>query len=645
MNLKSFKSLVILGLISQNLFSQSQPYISGSVWETCPKSLALCTYTFNEYPSGCKFNWTVENGNIYNSDGSVKIGKQLNASTQTSIKVKWDEEPSYFNNVNGTINDGKYPQGTVTVTTVQCNPSSNDGKNDSKKITIKSIKGYQIPIINLVYSVSETKTTNSQINVTNYEGNVNATLGSLPINYPPNGIGFIKTVYPDQISWSLPLNWTATGYSGTEFINGFSVSMIPPCWGYSTGTTNNLKIKIITPEQCIIDNKLQEGGEFILKVQRDAPYITGLTSNVSGNILWGETKSFTATATTNRPNNGLTFIWNLPNGYTRTSTGSTGEIITTVPSLDITTNGCNFTDKISIKVQKCNQQSAINTLNLSYKLPSLTGPLFVCNNTSYLVTDVLSSITFNWTCSTNISKVSSPGSNPFYFNPNGTGNGSIQVVANSTICGSVTLTKPNLWVGTPQITNQKVDGSIYYSGKQICPGNHWLSVTPVGSDGNPATWTVPSGIVYFVGNNTLDFTFPFSSTSIAISAKAANSCGIGTNYYFYLSKKTYGCTLLSGMTLYPNPASDVLNVIMPDNATPTNLVDSVSTFLAVEEIGDSKYSTLKVNILTSQSTLLNTFNKSGKEFNLPIQNLKNGIYLLEVNDGRNIYRQQFIIKH
>jgi hypothetical protein len=106
---------------------------------------------------------------------------------------------------------------------------------------------------------------------------------------------------------------------------------------------------------------------------------------------------------------------------------------------------------------------------------------------------------------------------------------------------------------------------------QICPGNHWLSVTPVGGNASVATWIVPPGIPHFVGTNTLDFTFPFNASSVAITARSSNSCGQGANYAFYLTKKNFGCSGSFSMAIYPNPTSDYLNVeIIPTMYWPHN---------------------------------------------------------------------------
>ena len=55
--------------------------------------------------------------------------------------------------------------------------------------------------------------------------------------------------------------------------------------------------------------------------------------------------------------------------------------------------------------------------------------------------------------------------------------------------------------------------------------------------------------------------------------------------------------------------------------------------------------TYTINIYNNQSTKLSSVIRSGKSFNVPLINLLDGTYTIEVSDGRNSYRQQLILKH
>ena len=198
----------------------------------------------------------------------------------------------------------------------------------------------------------------------------------------------------------------------------------------------------------------------------------------------------------------------------------------------------------------------------------------------------------------------------------------------------------DVWVGTPQMTNLKVDGHYYYSGYPICPGNHWLSVTPVGGNPGNAEWTVPPGIPYIVGTNMLDFTFPSNLSGISISARSTNSCGTSTNANFYLSKKTYGCSL--GITLYPNPASVNVTIAINNNHDMIEISDTSNSIAITNDIESTTYT---IRVLDSQGILLSTFIRSGTSFTIPLDNLHDGIYIIEATDNKNSCQEQLIIKH
>lgn len=68
-------------------------------------------------------------------------------------------------------------------------------------------------------------------------------------------------------------------------------------------------------------------------------------------------------------------------------------------------------------------------------------------------------------------------------------------------CSCSSIATKSIWVGSPLITNAKLDGttSLYSSNPaNICPGSHWITVTPIGSGASYANWTVQNGVPYTV---------------------------------------------------------------------------------------------------------------------------------------------------
>lgn len=287
--------------------------------------------------------------------------------------------------------------------------------------------------------------------------------------------------------------------------------------------------------------------------------------------------------------------------------------------------------------------------NRSYK-PYLSGPNYnlVCTSGATFTVNNLppSGCSVSWDKSSNLTLQPNSG-NTAVFTANTNANSPGWVEATIIVCGSAALPQYIVWAGTPQITNLKVDGGTYYPGMQLCPGNHWLSVTPVGGNAGTATWTVPYGIPYFAGTNTLNFTFPSTTNSVSISAKSANSCGTGTNSNFYLIRKSYGCTGSYAMTIYPNPASDNITITLNEEALipPADSVQSISgRTLSTNYVKTSDEATYTVNIYNSQSSLLSSVTRAGKSFSVPLINIQDGTYIVEVTDGKSIFRQQLIVK-
>lgn len=286
-----------------------------------------------------------------------------------------------------------------------------------------------------------------------------------------------------------------------------------------------------------------------------------------------------------------------------------------------------------------------NMTNPQYFKINVNGSSFVCsgNQNSYNTLGILNA-SYDWvgeyiTISGTGSSITGTG--------NGNGNGNLKVsilssYSGTTICGTLPI-----WVGTPLILNKKVDGINYTTGLQMCPGNHVLTVTPTGGNANNAIWTIPSGITYFIGNNECNFVFPSSASNVTITCYSTNNCGTGVNTTFYLTKKPYGCSGSNVMTIYPNPASENITIKINDESL-TPPADSVlnisSRTLSNYYVKTADEATYTVNIYNSQSSLLSSVTRAGKSFSVPLINMQDGTYIIEVTDGKNAFRQQFIVR-
>ncbi|PSL04834.1 MULTISPECIES: S8 family serine peptidase [Cecembia] len=211
-------------------------------------------------------------------------------------------------------------------------------------------------------------------------------------------------------------------------------------------------------------------------------------------------------------------------------------------------------------------------------------------------------------------------------------NGPITITANITNgCGTASASR-TIWVGTPHITNMRVNNQPVWPSQNVplCPGNHFLNVTPVGGNVGTATWTVPSGVTHWIGNNTMDFTFPSHMSSITISARASNFCGQGANYNFFLTRQTWGCPSSFAMVAYPNPTSDILNIEMMPVTADVSKEDAPAIESAL--------------LLNSEGREMAKGYREGSKIVFDVRSLKKGIYFIHVTVDGEIIREQILIE-
>jgi subtilisin family serine protease len=211
-------------------------------------------------------------------------------------------------------------------------------------------------------------------------------------------------------------------------------------------------------------------------------------------------------------------------------------------------------------------------------------------------------------------------------------NGPITITANITNgCGTASVSR-SVWVGTPHITNMRVNNQPVWPSQNVplCPGNHFLHVTPVGGNAGTATWTVPSGVPHWIGNNTMDFTFPTSMSSITISARSSNSCGQGANYNFFLTKQTWGCPSSFAMVAYPNPTSDILNIEMMPLSQDVSKEDAPFIESAI--------------LLNSDGREVSKGSREGSKIVFDVSHLKRGVYFIHVTVDGELKREQILIE-
>jgi len=258
-------------------------------------------------------------------------------------------------------------------------------------------------------------------------------------------------------------------------------------------------------------------------------------------------------------------------------------------------------------------------------LPVVNGSNLICTSQSYSVGNAPVGSTFSWSSS---------------YTSGLTVNSSGLATRVNAHCGQVTLTAlvntngctapttKSVWVGSPVITNQRLDGMFYYSPTHICPDNHWLQVTPVGQGATNALWTVQSGVPHIATPNYLDFTLYSNVSSIAITARSQNSCGLGPTAAFYLMRKDWGCSGSFSIAANPNPATSELVVEVMSNAT-----DAINPFVI-----SSAYMLNENGVTVSDGK-----ENNGKQ-RFDTSKLKKGVYYLHVQIGGEYFKERILIE-
>ncbi|NVO10318.1 MAG: T9SS type A sorting domain-containing protein [Bacteroidales bacterium] len=85
-----------------------------------------------------------------------------------------------------------------------------------------------------------------------------------------------------------------------------------------------------------------------------------------------------------------------------------------------------------------------------------------------------------------------------------------------------------------------------------------------------------------------------------------------------------------------------LTIGSADNASTKGNSSTGTTALASKYISTKAYT---IRILDSFGALKTTLNRSGETVTLPVGNLNNGVYVVEIADGKNVYRQQLVVRH
>jgi len=264
---------------------------------------------------------------------------------------------------------------------------------------------------------------------------------------------------------------------------------------------------------------------------------------------------------------------------------------------------------------------------------TLTGPWLLCSSGGQYTVNNPVSGTLTWHKSSNIDWVS--GSNPATFRANGFSNSSGWIQA---YYDGIPGPKIDVWVGT-------FNGTVVTGTAAVCPSSiyTYTAQVPGGhSSSYSYSWTYPSNWLYpYKYQNTIRLQTPASPNYGTVRVAITNACGT-SSYSGITVYPSYNCGRY--FTIYPNPASTDITVTLNENKE-ININDSSIVDLTTAQSITEDLSVFKVRIYNNMGILVSTFTRSGKNFKIPLINMRDGTYIIELMNGENIYREQFIVKH
>lgn len=333
------------------------------------------------------------------------------------------------------------------------------------------------------------------------------------------------------------------------------------------------------------------------------------------------------------------FEWTLPSGW-QTTGNETGTFVSG-PSIVVIPPSSICTETISVKAYANGQKSDPATIQINRYIP-IDGPDIICSSgATYAISNPPTGCTFEWTAGPNLSISSGQNTSSCTFTSSGNESSWISAIL-VTSCGSITLPVKNVWIGIPpypvitSITPYEWSTAYGYP-----PAKEFTIIGPdislndenyENSFANSFTWewssdNVPA--IYNKVNGEILF-MPNEPGVVRIRTKVSNTCGeteLSASVFVYIPE---------GFLMAPNPASDNLTIIIKAKK---QIEESGATSMSTTS--SAKY-IVRIFSFVGIKNYEATFN--GKNFTVPLGNLREGNYFVEVNDGRKSYRKQLVIK-
>ncbi|RPH32064.1 MAG: T9SS C-terminal target domain-containing protein [Bacteroidales bacterium] len=270
---------------------------------------------------------------------------------------------------------------------------------------------------------------------------------------------------------------------------------------------------------------------------------------------------------------------------------------------------------------------------LTIPSPSISGPTAVCTSSAtYTVTNLPSGCTVLWGQSSNLSLLSASGNSATFISNGDNGYGWVKATFDSgcgTAFNSSSVTTGLLIPEPITVAFDFPPGRItaYIDGVPNATAYKWYLDGALKFNNTPNT-----KVVFRRYQNDYDHVY-------YIDVAAVNACGVS-----YIRRAEVSAPSGSGynaFTIYPNPATEniTLAISRGENTASTSLTGTATQ--TAKFISTSAYT---IRILDSSGMLKASVKKSGETATILVSNLRNGIYIVEINDGKNVYQQQLVIK-
>ena len=271
------------------------------------------------------------------------------------------------------------------------------------------------------------------------------------------------------------------------------------------------------------------------------------------------------------------------------------------------------------------------------RAPYISGSTLVCSSGSAFTVSSLPSLydSVKWIVDTCLNIISGQGASSCTIASTGNGSSSVNATLYNINGDSISLPQKTVWAGKPLFDSISGPSPPYiYKGCTGQPYTFWANPARDPDSQSSYQWMVvpPYFDYYFQYQNydwaTIVFNDPYDYYQVL--ARATNACG-ATNWAFTTGEYEYiaimDCYYFS---MYPNPASDYLTITL-------NVPD---TDKDIEIPSD-----LRIQIIDNAGIICYSVNKSGDSFTIPLNNLKDGNYIVSITFGNNIENLPLIIKH